>query len=490
MTADSLRTTPSRPRRAFFGRWLGGCLAVAGLALPLGSITGVAVAQGVEVTDVDLDRWASQRLGSTLSAVAGEITGTRTILPQQLVLAFGIAEYATEVAPDSVVAWRRLLDVATVLRDEMPEAEAAARRAVETLVRLDPDDAVMRLRLVLDRVDQRPTAEERVEAYETLLEPANIDRLGTVAASRIAFDLGVLEMRIGELDAAATRIVEAVNLDPSYPQAAEMLAGLLRTASSTPLEEAELLAIAFTASPLDGVIARRLGQLVLAEGAYRTAADILDLALILTSADAPFLDDLTADRSLALWADGRAEEALELLDRARRTRQVLIRRQSMSGGMSPDEAQALVVPPTPSLALVHAVIVARTGSEAEREAAVRTLFAAFRFDLSRNAQLADRIRNDENLTEEARESRLEAIVQRNTELVVDQAWARAWFGWTPPVVEGEPTSPSLADLMDRAQAGGMLDDNQRLVIEGWWAIHQDDFDRARTLLAPSAESSP
>lgn len=480
---------PASGHRALRGL-LGGALLLTGLIVPAEALSNEAAAQGIEVGEVDLELWTSQRLGSTLSAVAGDLTGGRTILPQQLVLALGIAEVATEVAPESAEAWRRLLDVATVLRDEVPEADAAARRAVEALVRLDPDDAVMRLRLVLDRVDQRPTAEGRVEALETLLEPTNIERLGSVAASRIAFDLGVLEMRIGDLDAAATRIVQAVNLDPSYPQAAEMLAGLLRTASTSSLEEAELLAIALTASPLDGVIARRLGQLVLAEGAYRTAADILDLALILTSSDAPFLDELTGDRALALWADGRGAEALELLDRAHRVRQLVIRRQAAASGKLPDEVQEMVIPPTPSLALIEAAIKGRIGSDSERDAAVRSLFAAYRFDMSRNARLAELIEEDESLTEEQKQDRIAAIQKRILELIVDQAWARAWFGWTPPVVEGEAAPLSLTDLVDRAAAGGAIDESQRLVIEGWWAIHQDDFDRARTLLAPSAESSP
>jgi hypothetical protein len=201
-------------------------------------------AQGVQAGEMDVEVWATDRLGETLSAVVGEITGVPQILPQQLELAFGLAEIATEIDPESTVAWRRLFDVATILRREMPEAAVAARRAAEALVRLDPEDAVMRFRVLLDRIEERPTAEARVEAFKTLLTPDNIKRLGDLAAARLAFDLGVLEMRIGNLDDAAGRIVEAVNLDPAFPQAADMLAGLLRSASTTPVEEAKLLACA------------------------------------------------------------------------------------------------------------------------------------------------------------------------------------------------------------------------------------------------------
>jgi tetratricopeptide (TPR) repeat protein len=463
-------------------------LAVAGFVM--GGFDRPATAQGVEAGQLDVEVWASERLGATLPSVVGEITGSPRLLPQQLILAFGLAEIATEVTPDSVVAWRRLFDVATVLRAEMPEAEAAARRAAEALVRLDPEDAVMRFRVLLDRIEQRPTAEARVEAFESLLTPENVKKLGNLAAARLAFDLGVLEMRVGDVDQAARRVVDAVNLDPAFPQAADMLAGLLRSASTTPVEEAELLAIAFTASPLDGVFARRLGQLALSEGAYATANDVLDLAIILTSRDAPFIDDLVADRSLAMWGEDRDDEALELLDKAHRAREIQIRRQMYMSGMDPDSARETEVPPSPSLALVEAAIIGRSRGESERADAIETLFAAFRFEMSRNAKLATRISDDPELDEETRTERLEAVSRRNLELTVDQAWARAWFGWTPPVVEGEPVAASLADLVDRAVAGGVLPESQKLVIDGWWAIHQDDFDTARSLLSPASAGSP
>ncbi len=476
------------PRRALVQRLLGRVIGVSSLCLA--TIVTPVMGQGIASGELDLEAWATDRLGETLSAVVGEITGSPRILPQQLVLALGLAEIATEVDPESIVAWRRLFDVATVLRAEMPEAEVAARRAAEALVRLDPDDAVMRFRVLLDRIEQRPTAEERAEAFRSLLTPENVERLGDLAAARLAFDLGVLDMRIGDLDQAAARIVDAGNLDPAFPQAAEMLAGLLRSASTTPVEEAELLAIAFTASPLDGVFARRLGQLALSQGAYETAAEILDLAMILTSGDAPFLNDLTADRALALWGAGKADEALQLLDKAHRAREVTIRRQMVMNGLDPEVVRASSVPPVPSLALVEAAIIGRSRGEPERLAAIDTLFEAFRFDLAGNSRLARQVAEDQQIDETERAKRIQQIQDRNVELAVDQAWARAWFGYTPPVIEGQPVPASLGDLVDRVVAAGMLDESQRMVINGWWAIHQDDFATARSLLSANAAGSP
>lgn len=476
-------------RSSHFEVWLR--TGVIGLMLALsGFLVPRAGGQGLTASELDLERWSSGRLGSTLTGLSRDLTGGSTILPQQLTLALGLAELATELDPESADPWYRLLDIATVMKDEDPDAAKAARRAVETIVRLRPDDSVSRLRLLLDRVDSRDTAEGRVEAYETLLMPDNVERLGSLAASRLAFDLAVLQLRIGNLDEAAVWLIEAVNLDPSYPQAAEMLAGLLRTTSTTPAEEAELLAIAFTASPLDGVLARRLGQLVLAEGAYATAADILNLALILTRDDARFRDELVGDEALALWGEDRSEEALELLDAAARNRQARIRARWVARGITREAARARPVLPAPSLALIEAVIVARTSSTFERMQAIEQLFKAFEFQFQQLAELRELSLDDTTLEESARKRRLDDVASRTRNLTVDEAWARAWFGWTPASADGASTAASLSDLLDDATGSGSIDSDQRLVIEGWWALNQDDYDLARSLLAPASEGSP
>ena len=70
-------------------------VALSGTVLAATLSSGSAVAQGVAVEAQDLEAWSSERLGSTLSSIAADITGGQAILPQQLEIAFGLAEIAT-----------------------------------------------------------------------------------------------------------------------------------------------------------------------------------------------------------------------------------------------------------------------------------------------------------------------------------------------------------------------------------------------------------
>lgn len=455
------------------------------------------VAQGIDVDPQDLDSWAAKRLAASFDSIGTNLLGQSMVLEPQLIMALGLADIATDLDPDSLEIWRRLYEVATALEADVDGAVDARRRAVEAMVRLDPDDSVMRLRLLLDRIERRPTAQARIEAYETLLDPQNLERLGNRAGARLAFDLGLLQMRVGDVDAAAGHIADAVRLDPTFPQAAEMAAGMFRSVVPTPIDEAELIAIAWTASPADRLLARTLGELVLADGDYENAQDILELALDLTPELSPARNSIVADRMLALWGDGQIDQAITLGDQESRSREVRRKRVLLQEGVDPDEVQASSIPPASEIALITAVIRARQDNPEARERAVETLFRAYRFELTELGRRVRNIQEDDDLSETRRTSLMKNAAKRRAGLFADQAWARAWFGWKPTeatsATDQDPETPSrlsLKDLLDGAIQGGELDSNQRGVIEGWAAIEQEDFNAARVLLVPAAASSP
>ena len=469
--------------------------------------------QGVEVETRDLEQWSRSSLASSFDAISADLLYKPQILAPQLDLAFGLALVATELDPASESAWRRLLEVATALEADLPEAVAARRSAIEALVNLDPDDSVMRLRLLLDRIEERPTAQARVAAYEVLLSPENLPRLGNKAGARLAFDLALLQQRIGNLNAAAQRIAQAVGLDPSFPQAADMAAGLFRSVVPTPIDEAELLAIAFTASPGDDVIAKSLADLTLAAGAYDHADDLLELASLLQQTGSGNLEMLAADRILAMWGAHRLEDARALGASIARARTRTIKQQFLRQGMDPANVEKMVVPPSPEVALVLAVIEARNGDRMEKEKAVSTLFDSYRFNLAEFGRARRRLDEQPPLEDDGLEARrqqrqrttMAAISKAEAGIYADQAWARAWFGWAPPTAVDEAASDetdasdgekrpasrlSLDDLLKGAVRGDALDASQEQVIRGWAAMEQEEFDLARSLLTPASESSP
>jgi hypothetical protein len=83
-------------------------------------------------------------------------------------------------------------------------------------------------------------------------------------------------------------------------------------------------------------------------------------------------------------------------------------------------------------------------------------------------------------------------------LQADEAWARAWFGWKPqpPADELEAPRPTLEQLIesatkpvgaigeDESQGWRALTESQAVVIRGWMAISDEDYETARALLAP------
>ena len=456
-----------------------------------------ASGQGLEVDDRDIDQWSRGRLAASFDAISSELLSRPGILAPQLELAFGLALVATELDPDSALAWRRLLEISTALEGDVPDGAKIRRQAIEKLVKLEPGDDVMRLRLLLDRIEGRPTAQERVAAYQTLLEPENLSRLGPEAGARIAFDLALLQQRIGDMNAFALRIAQAVQLDPSFPQAADMAAGLFRSVTPTPIDEAELLAIAYTASPGDAVIARSLADLVLASGAYVHADDLFDLVGLLYPSTSPIQDTLTADRMLALWGDRRNQDARDLAERSIRSRRNRVKQQLIREGVDQADVEQLKVPPAAGISLVLAVIESRDGDRTQRDAAVSTLFDSYRFDLDEIERRTKLIEENPDLDDDQRSNMLESVAKLQAGIFADQAWARAWFGWTPASSStddlddgGQQARLSLDDLLKGALRGDAIDEDQEKVIRGWAAMERKDFDQARALLAPGTESSP
>lgn len=478
-------------------------LAAALLAVQLASS---ATAQGPDIDSRKLEDWSRSRLAASFGAIAEEMLNDPRVVVPQLELAFGLRELACELDPDSPHAWRRLFELATAVEAELEGAPEAKRRAIEALVRLDPDDPVNRLRLLLDRIDERPTAQERRAGLELLLDPENIGRLGNAAAARVAYDLGLLEMRIGDMDEAARRIAQAVQLDPTFPQAADMAAGLFRAVVPTPIDEAELLAIAFAASPGDPVIARSLGELVLQSGAYASADDVLELAGLLLPSDGFGQEPLAADRILAAWGDGRLEDARRLVDQSRRRWTAMLRTWLVENqGLSDAAVAEMEIPPSPDVALVAAVLEARTGDESSKEAARTALFQSYRFELRRMRLTFEAATSEDlEIPEDERRRLAQQYRTRRAGVLADLAWARAWFGedTSPDEASGSlddadlsgsetpAGSMSLQDLLRGAVAGGAIDDTQKLVIEGWAAIGRSEYEQARTLLGPASESSP
>ena len=500
-------------------RWTGGAfvrLLVMLLVLPIAAPR--VSAQGPAMEEASIESWAGERLAARFASLSSSFTLKQDLTVDQLRTAFELAIAATRADPDSLPSWRWLYDLSTNVLDDFPEAEAARSDAIEAIVRLDPDDATMRLTLLMNLIESRDTLKDRIAGCKSLLAPGNIERLGSAAAARVALDLATYEAMAGRADDSIRSLTQAVSLDPTFPEAIDRLVGLAEGNLADPVDEAGLLATAFTANPTDGVTARSLASLALQRGAYVAAASVYPSAIRLSSQE-PFLRDLTLDFALTLWGAGRPLEALKILNSLQSSERIRWTRSLTAGageddGDSEKEDDARFSGPAPDLTLLATVIRLQTDPEASRTELIAGLFDSFDFALRRNeinrrrwqerfeeAKLASGTGLDPDAEDRAdRESRnanLRFDMIRSG-LQADEAWARAWFGWKPqpPADDLEAPRPTLEQLIESAtnpvgatgedepQGWRALTESQAVVIRGWMAISDEDYETARALLEP------
>lgn len=496
--------------------WTGGAVArllVMLLVLPI--VTPRAMAQGPAMDEASIETWASTRLAARFAALSSSFTLRPDLTVDQLRTAYELAAAATKADPNSLPAWRWFFELSTNVLDDFPEAEAARAEAIEAIVRLDPDDATMRLALLMSLIESRDTLTARIDGCKALLTPENIERLGRPAAARVALDLATYEAMAGRADDSISHLTQAVSLDPTFPMAIDRLVALAEGNLADPVDEAGLLATAFTANPTDGVTIRSLASLALQRGAYVAGASLYPSAIRLSKQER-FLRDLTMDFALTLWGAGRPADALRVLDSLQASERTAWQQSLTSGEDDPEKtkADASFTGPAPDLVLLATVIKLQNDPEASRSELITTLFRSFDFALRRNeidrrrwqarfdeARLSSGSGLDPDFEDRADREIRNANVRFDmirAGLLADEAWARAWFGWRPEPLADELQAPrpTLEQLIEAAttpvgdtveddfEGWQALTESQAAVIRGWMAISDEAYEKARTLLEP------
>lgn len=260
----------------------------------------------------------SSRLADAWTREGFLILEPADVVPADLACGLAMFRAAAALRPEDPAMWRHLVQAAQLAGPIMPEAEQVGRTALATLAKLAPGDQSVRLHRIVDAVEQRNTAEERISAFRSFLAPDVVKSIGAPVAARLAFDVALLESRRGNMDAFAQDIALALALSPAFPAAAQSAAGFYAERSDDPIGQAELLVTAVMADPGDERTLQRLGNLLLQYGAYGSAARIFRMAGDAASAaDATqnVQDVIASDAALALWMAGRPADALELMRR-------------------------------------------------------------------------------------------------------------------------------------------------------------------------------
>ncbi|MFO0963568.1 MAG: hypothetical protein U0625_11800 [Phycisphaerales bacterium] len=232
------------------------------------------------------------------------------------IAALQTAQRCAELAPQMHSNWEAVLLFAEQVGDGHPAlAESARSAALAQLAKLDPKDDVVRLARLTSAIEAHSTAEERVRAYEQILDTKHRAKIGDAVAARLAYQLASLESRIGNSELFARWLGESVKADPSFPTAAQAAAGFFRMRVNDPAADVELLALAVEANPRDRTTMSALLTVLLDGAAFNGAERVARLAIAVAEADkrTEAVYALTGDLATALWGSGRREDAVQEL---------------------------------------------------------------------------------------------------------------------------------------------------------------------------------
>lgn len=372
-----------------------------------------------------------------------------------------LANEALALQADSAMLWHIALDLAV-----LAENEPLKHRALEQLSVLDPDHQTVRLMRLTAAIERFQSAQERIQAYERLLDDANIQRLGPEIASRLCLDLALLHQRLGNIDEFARALTQALRLDRANRAAAAVAAGFFRMHAQDAFGEAELLVNLVMADPTDLTAQVALAQLLLEHGAYIGAARMYQLATRSSvAAGAPPSNALLADMAVAQWARGDDEGALQTIRDRQRELDILARHSARDLAVREQrEISALDLakiraPDDPVLATVRAAILVRRGGDAA-DGGLDGVMAAYR--------------NAIETLQAAPEPAPADLARLHLEL----AWVQVWLG-----NDAAGASESIAT----AQQHQPLSDLAQQRFSGWMALRQGDAAAAIQKLRPLAE---
>lgn len=384
-----------------------------------------------------------------------------------------LVQEAVAIDPENPDNWRLMLDVAKVT-----ERDDLVARAVDNLVRLDPNDQIARLMRISRSIEKRQTADERVSAYEALLAPDNIDQIGATVASKLALDLSLLYRRIGNTTGFTDALTRALALDSANHAAAALAAGYFRANVTDPFAEAELLVNVVLSNPTDIATQVALAKLLLENGAYASAARLYDLAVNGTQTSGQIPDtDLIIDQAIAHWAQGDVSTALDLLNKRSMAIDADYRQRVRQAQpeMALEDFHKVRAPKDPPLAVAQAVI-----STAENpKTATAFASAAIEAYQARIAIMA----SPESSTEGSSASQPVAPVAAEDLAAanLEAAWMTVWLG---------QDADRAAAFLAEAQKSQPLNQAAKDRFEGWLALRRGGPERAEALLALLAVTDP
>ena len=217
-----------------------------------------------------------------------------------------LLEQALELIPNDAELWQMK---ATLLQQQGDTAGWA--KAMQQYVRLSPDNDAALLELIMYRVGQEQTLQDRIKRVERVLTSAPAGSMSDALQSRLAIYLAKSALEQGDQSMMLHWLRQAAKLDPTNAQAAAMTYELLvqRGASRQTLDKALMRWL--SAAPADPTVRLMVAQRCFDTGLYRRAAQQFSMASQLSSNDLP--PEIFQPWISSLIASGQARDALRLI---------------------------------------------------------------------------------------------------------------------------------------------------------------------------------
>jgi tetratricopeptide (TPR) repeat protein len=417
------------------------------------------------ISETSRDMVTRSRLAIELCRYASDMLAVPPISLEAINSSKIFLDEAVRLDPSSDEIAYRALEVAILSEDQ-----DAILAAVDHALKQDPGDETVQLRRLVMAIDRFQLAEERVRAYEILLEPANQASMGPALSARLAFQLALLYRRIGDQDQFGRWVGESMAIDPSYSEAMAIGAGYFQARIDDPVSTVELLVSLLMADLIDTSTPTVLANTLMEHGAYAAAERMYQLSIstLMASSELPS-NNLLADYVLTEWANGQGSRALSSIHERQMEmdQQYRMLTRERQPDLSPLDLAKLEAPISPTLATIRAVI----ASDTDPDQASDAMLAAKESYLNAIGIL-DSTTDPTGSTDSSREQ---------AAAMLELAWLQLWLG------------DDVADAERRvsdAAAKSEMDDDARARFDGWILFRQGYLEDATTTLTPLVDSDP
>ena len=400
-----------------------------------------------------------------LRQIRSDIANPTTDDYRRIALIFSILQRYT---PDDTERLRFVLDAWTWAGDK-----DRADKALRKIIKQDPEDTVLQLRLITDLIEKRQDADGRLGLYERFLGPAG-EKIDDSVKSRLALDAALLYREMGDEARYVSALGLSTELDPTNKEAAALYATYFLDRTKDPIERLEVLVNVVLADPHDEQAHLNVAHELMLNGAWDGAQRFLQRVNELHAIRGSTLSDEDLfDIALTLWNASGADEALSLvtglLEREVLSEQIR-REEIIAQGRNPGPPLPIVLPT--NLETIRLAIHTTRGETEEATNSMRRIAVRHQFEL--NLIRRPEVRPPWMTEIDALEIEQHRLIERIA--------ARLWSG-----VDLELAQLDL-DTLKEISARRPLTDNAIQRFDGLFAVWRDEYDTARELLEPLAEN--